>query len=87
MTVSLEIPDELGQLIAGSVSELPRTLLESTALEAIRAGRITVSQARRLLGISSRNEMDGFLKSHGVFLDMSLEDVQRDSELVRNSIG
>jgi hypothetical protein len=87
MTVSLEIPDELGRLIAGNAGELPRTLLESTALEAIRSGRLTISQARRLLGISSRNEMDGFLKSHGVFLDVSLEDIQRDSELVRNSLG
>jgi hypothetical protein len=87
MTVHLEIPDELGRLIAGSANELPRTLLESTALEAIRGGRLTVSQARRLLGIASRHEMDGFLKSHGVFPDMTLEDVQRDSELVRSSIG
>jgi hypothetical protein len=34
----------------------------------------------RLLGIDSRYEMDGFLKAHGVFLDLSLEDVRRDSE-------
>ena len=87
MTVNLEIPDELGRLIAGSATELTRTLLESTALEAIRAGRLTVAQARRLLGISSRYEMDGFLKSHGVFLDVTLEDIQRDNELVRSSIG
>jgi hypothetical protein len=24
--------------------------------------------------------MDGFLKAHGVFLDLTLEDVRRDSE-------
>jgi hypothetical protein len=87
MTVNLEIPDELGQLIAGSASELPRTLLESAALEALRTSRLTVPQARRLLGISSRNDMDGFLKSHGMFLDVTLEDIRRDSELVRSSIG
>ena len=43
-------------------------------------GNLTVSQARRLLGIESRYEMDGFLKAHGVFLDLTLEDVRRDSE-------
>jgi hypothetical protein len=54
--------------------------LEAIALEGVRSGKLTASQARRLLGIESRYEMDGFLKAHGVFLDLSLEDVRRDSE-------
>jgi len=58
--------------------------LEALALEAIRTGKLTVSQARRLLGIGSRYEMDGFLKSHGVFLDLTLEDVRGDCEVARN---
>lgn len=37
-------------------------------------------QARELLGVQSRYEMDGFLKKHGVFLDLTLEDVQKDSD-------
>ena len=37
-------------------------------------------QGRSLLGIQSRYEMDGFLKAHGVLLDLTLEDVQKDSD-------
>jgi hypothetical protein len=48
---------------------LARAALEAVALEGVRSGKLTVSQARRLLGIESRYEMDGFLKAHGVFLD------------------
>jgi hypothetical protein len=73
MHVSLEIPEDLGRRIAADPGELPRAALEALALEAIRAGKLTVSQARRLLGIRSRYEMDGFLKTHGVFLDLTLE--------------
>lgn len=40
-------------------------------------------QARRLLTIRPRYEMDGFLKDHGVFLDLTLKDVRRDSEVAR----
>lgn len=83
MRVSLDIPEDLGQRIAADPSGLSRAALEGLALEAIRAGRLTVPQARRLLGISSRYEMDGFLKAHGVFLDLTLEDIQRDSEVAR----
>jgi hypothetical protein len=57
--------------------------LERPALEAIRTGKLTVSQARRLLGISSRYEMDGLLKTHGLFLDLTLDDLRRDSDVAR----
>ena len=84
MLVNLEIPDDLGRWIAADSGELARVALEGLALEAIRAGRLTVSQARRLLGISSRYEMDGFLKAHGVYLDFTLEDVLRDSDVAQS---
>lgn len=87
MRVSLEIPEDLGRRIASDPGELPRAALEGLALEALRAGKLTVSQARRLLGILSRYEMDGFLKNHGVLLDLTLEDVQRDSETARIPSG
>jgi hypothetical protein len=87
MQVNLEIPEDLGRRIAADPGELPRVALEGLALEAIRTGKLTVSQARRLLGIRSRYEMDGFLKTHGVFLDLTLEDVRKDSEVARNLLG
>jgi hypothetical protein len=83
MQVSLEIPEDLGRRIAADASQLTRAALEALALEAIRAGKLTVPQARRLLGIASRYEMDGFLKAHGVFLELTLEGVRRDSEVAR----
>ena len=83
MHVSLEIPEDLGRRIAADPGELPRAALEALALEGIRAGKLAVSQARRLLGISSRYEMDGFLKAHRVYLDVTLDDVRRDSEVAR----
>ena len=80
MDVHLEIPEELARRIASDASGLARAALEAIALEGVRSGKLTVSQARRLLRIDSRYEMDGFLKAHGVFLDLTLEDVHRDSE-------
>ncbi len=62
---------------------MSRKDLEGLALEEIRSGKLTVPQARRLLGIASRYEMDGFLKEHGVFLELTLDDVRRDSEAAR----
>ena len=80
MDVHLEIPEELARRLASDANGLARSALEAIALEGVRSGKLTVSQARRLLGIESRYQMDGFLKAHGVFLDLSMEDVRRDSE-------
>lgn len=80
MDVRLEIPEDLVRQLASDANGLARVALEAIALEGVRSGKLTVSQARRLLGIDSRYEMDGFLKAHVVFLDLTLEDVRRDSE-------
>jgi predicted HTH domain antitoxin len=83
MLVNLEIPEDLSLKLVDDPAELPRAALEGLALEAIRAGKLTVAQARRLLGIPSRYEMDCFLKKHGVFLNLTLDDVRADSEIAR----
>ena len=80
MDVHLEIPEEFARYLASDAKGLARAALAALAAEGVRSGKLTNFQARRLLGIQSRYEMDGFLKAHGVFLDLSLEDVQKDSD-------
>ncbi len=81
MQVTLELPEDLARLFGESSAMLNRAALEALVLEGLRAGKLTVAQGRRLLGISSRYEMDGFLKAKGVFLNLSAEDVKRDAEV------
>ena len=80
MQVTLELPEDLARLLGENSAGLTRAALEALALEGLRAGKLTIAQARRLIGISSRYEMDGFLKSHGVLLSLTVEDVERDAE-------
>jgi hypothetical protein len=81
MQVTLTVPEDLAQHFAEDASGLLRVALEALALEGVRSGKLTVAQARRLLGFRSRYEMDGFLKTHGVFLSLTIEDVRRDTEI------
>ena len=80
MQVTFEVPEDLARLLGKSPAGLSRAATEGLALEGLRAGKITVAQARQLLGITSRHEMDGFLKRHGLLLSRSVEDVERDAE-------
>jgi hypothetical protein len=80
MDVHLEVPEELARRLASDSEGLARVALEALAAEGVRSGKLSVFQARNLLGIQSRYEMDGFLKKHGVFLDLTLEDIQKDTD-------
>jgi len=80
MDVHLEVPEEVARRLAPDFKGLARAALEALAAEGVRSGKLSVFQARTLLGIQSRYEMDGFLKAHGVLLDLTLEDVQKDTD-------
>lgn len=81
MDVHLEVPEEFAQRLASDAKGLARVALEALAIEGLRSGKLTTFQARRLLGIQSRYEMDGFLKARGVFLGPTLEEVLKDAEV------
>ena len=78
--VHLEVPEEFARRLASDSKGLARAALEALAAEGVRSGRLSIFEAGTLLGIQSRYEMDGFLKAHGVFLDLTLEDVQKDTD-------
>jgi hypothetical protein len=80
MDVRIEVPEEFARRLASDPNGLARVALEALAAEGVRPGKLSVFEARTLLGIRSRYEMDGFLKAHGLLLDLTLEDVQKDSD-------
>lgn len=86
MEVTVTIPEDIAAQLHTKWADLPRAALESLALEAYRAGTLTDSQLRRLLGLS-RYELDGFLKKAGIYLDYDSKDLKQDLENIRKVRG
>jgi hypothetical protein len=80
MNVTVHIPDELAARLAAEGGDLERRALEGFALAEYQAGRLTGSELRQLLGISTRYELDGFLKAHGVFEEYTLADLEQERQ-------
>ena len=78
MLVWLDLPDEIAQRLAEQGQDLSRLALEALAIDAYRMNRITGHQLCQLLDIPSRHDLDGFLKRHGVPLEYSIEDFERE---------
>lgn len=83
MEITLNLPEDIAQGLEAKWKDLPRAALESLALEGYRSGALTTAQVRWLLGFGTRYELDGFLKQHGVYLNHTVEDVERDAETSR----
>jgi hypothetical protein len=83
MDVTVHIPDDLAEPLKAAAGDLPRRALEALALEEYKSGHITKAQLRRLLGFETGYELDGFLKTHGVLMKVTAEDLRRDVETLQ----
>jgi hypothetical protein len=83
MTVTVQIPDDLAKRISAQGGDLSRHILEVLALEEYKSGRLTKPELRRLLGFETRPALDGFLKSHGVLEDYTLDDLEQERQDLR----
>lgn len=84
MIITIELPENLAeQLGIADSADLPRMALEAIALEALRQRKITEAELGRILGITDRYARDGFLKTHGVELDYTWEDLERERAAFR----
>lgn len=83
MQLSVEIPDDIASTLAAAGGDLSRRALEGLALEELRAVRITEPQLRKMLGLA-RIELDGFLKSHGIYRNYTIEDFEQERKALKD---
>jgi Uncharacterised protein family (UPF0175) len=78
MQVTVEIPDDVAERLKAAGGDLSRRALEAFALEEYRRGQLTKPELRRILGLGTRDALDGFLKSCDVVEPYSLDDLARE---------
>ena len=85
MQVTFEIPDDMAGKLASNGQDPARAALEALAIEGYRSGALSPYQTRRLLGLETRYELDGFLKAHNVWeRAYGLEELERDRETLKH---
>ncbi len=79
MHIALDIPDNIPNVVAPN-QDPARAALEAMALEGYRSERLSEYDVQQLLGFESRFDVHGFLKEHGTYMHMTMEDIERDTE-------
>ena len=80
MNLIVTLPDDIATRLTADGGDLARRALEALLAEEYRAGRLNKPDLRRLLGLETSYEIDGFLKSHGVYHEYTLADLEREQE-------
>ncbi|HEV2914896.1 MAG TPA: UPF0175 family protein [Pyrinomonadaceae bacterium] len=80
MEITINLPEDVAKTFATNGENIERKILEATALEGYRAGKLSQAQVRRMLGFATDMQVDAFLKDNGVFLEYDLEDIKRETE-------
>lgn len=78
VNLTVTIPDDLAAQLAAGGCDLSRRALEALALEEYKNGQLTEDELRRMLGFTTRYQLDGFLKAHDVWIDYTMEDFHRE---------
>jgi predicted HTH domain antitoxin len=83
MNLTVEIPDDVAGQLSATGGDLSRRALEAFGLAEYKSEHISLAALRRLLGFASRDELDGFLKAHNVWIDYTVEDLRRELQDLR----
>jgi hypothetical protein len=83
MELSLEIPDDVARRLSAAGGDLSRRALEALLAEEYKRGHLTKPDLRRLLGFETSDQIDSFLKAHDVWIDYTIEDLDRERASLR----
>lgn len=78
MNLTVEIPDDVARRLKEVGGDLSRRALEALVAGEYRQGHLTKPDLRRLLGFETSDQIDGFLRAHEVWIDHTLEDLERE---------
>lgn len=87
MTVSFDLPANIEQQLRRDIGELgggdlDRAAKEALAVDAFRAGKLSLGQFAEVLGLSTY-EADGLLKQRNILLDHSEEELEHERIALR----
>ena len=87
MNIAINIPDDIGHILAAQAGGVSRAVLEAVAIEAYRSGTITPAQVQQMLELRSRWETESFLWRAEAFHDYTMDDLEQDIAAIRQASG
>jgi predicted HTH domain antitoxin len=86
MSITITIPEKIAQHLEQEWGDLSRRALEALAVEGYRSEALSAGQVAEMLNLS-RMEVEEFLKERNVYLNYTLEDLEKDRKTYERLFG
>lgn len=87
MEVTINLTENVVKALSANGKNIEREVLEATALEGYREGKLSQAQIRRMLRYQTDMQIDAFLKAHNVFLNYTAEDLEQDRKTLEKLLA
>lgn len=78
MKISVTLPDDIAQRLQQQWGSLPRHILEMLVVQAYKTESISRAEVGKILDLSSRFEVDAFLKRANAYFHYDESDFEQD---------
>jgi Uncharacterised protein family (UPF0175) len=85
VNIALDIPDDIGQVLAAQAGGVSRAVLEAIAIESYRSGAMTPAQVQQMLRLPSRWTTESSLHRSDAFHDFTMDDLEKDIAAIRDA--
>jgi len=86
MSITIELSPGIEAQLRAGISDLDAAAKLGLAIEAYRAGTLTLGQFAELVGVS-QYEADGILKERGLMLDLGSEQLAEERKTLSRLLG
>ena len=86
MTISIQIPERLEELLRKEMGDLDQVAKEALAIEAYRSEKLSIGQVAELLGLTVY-EAEGVMKQRGINAPLTLADFEHDRATLKRLLN
>jgi Uncharacterised protein family (UPF0175) len=83
--VTIELPSDVAKQLQQKWGDVSRHILETIAVEGYRAGQLTTSQVREMLGYDTAMELDALLHRANLYRNPGEDELEQDFEASRRA--
>ena len=76
--IAIQLPDDIAHVLREKWGDLSQHTIETLAVEGYRTRALSATQVQRMLRFETRMEVDAFLKQHGVYLNYTEAELEKD---------
>ena len=76
--IAIQLPDDIAQVLREKWGDLSQHTIEALAAEGYRTRALSATQVQRMLRFETRMEVIAFLKQHGIYLNYTEAELEKD---------